>query len=119
MSDGCPVLATNHPACECAEGECEVFDEFGMACDNCDVAGHREADGWVLNRDGSVWCVSCAADANQVPPTNSEEWQPIGAAGKKSIDVILPMPGTGHGHSYSRIAPNQHTCFHRAAAAES
>lgn len=58
---GCPVLAANYPACGCPDGECEVFDEFGMACDNCDHAGHRDAQGWMMMNDGSVWCSECAS----------------------------------------------------------
>lgn len=59
----CPVLASNYPACGCAPGDCDAFLEFGMACDNCDDPGHREADGWTLNEDGSVWCERCVRAA--------------------------------------------------------
>lgn len=64
---GCPVLATNWPKCGCADGECELFDEFGMACDNCDAAGHRDAQGWRLQDDGRVFCAQCADGAAPSP----------------------------------------------------
>lgn len=60
MQDGvCPVVHSNYPDCGCAEGECEVFDEFGMACDKCGAAGHRDSDGWAMQPDGEIWCCQC------------------------------------------------------------
>lgn len=69
---GCPVLAANYQSCGCPEGECDAFDEFGMACDNCDAAGHREAMGWTLNEDGSVWCLQCSEHLTPSKPNQIE-----------------------------------------------
>jgi len=65
QNSGCPVLASNYPECGCADGECEAFDEFGMACDKCFHAGHRDAQGWVMQADGSVWCSRCCEEATE------------------------------------------------------
>jgi hypothetical protein len=73
MSGYCPVLASNYPACGCPEGDCDAFDEFGMACDNCDAAGHRDAQGWTMNKDGSVWCLRCSEGLGPYPAPEPRE----------------------------------------------
>jgi hypothetical protein len=95
----CPVMAANYPACGCAEGECEVFDEFGMACDNCDRAGHRETDGWRLNADGSVWCQQCAEVLPPPPQTNMVGGEGTCLAGEqRGTDDRLNRSHIGNDH---------------------
>lgn len=60
MQNGtCPVLHANYPECGCEKGECVVFDEFGMACDECGTGGHRDAEGWIMRQNGEIWCSRC------------------------------------------------------------
>ena len=41
--------------------ECQALIDCGilMACDECDMVGHTESDGWTLLEDGRVLCQSC------------------------------------------------------------
>jgi len=51
--------------CGPEEADCREFEQFGMACDECDSIGYRDAGGWEMNEDGSVVCEGgCSPDRN-------------------------------------------------------
>lgn len=58
MASFCPVLHSN-AGCACEEGDCAKFEEFGMCCDRCMEAGHRDADSWFRLANGEIWCSAC------------------------------------------------------------
>lgn len=52
---------TNRPChsgdeCGVEESDCREFELFGMACDECDTIGYRDAGGWEMKEDGRTVC---------------------------------------------------------------
>jgi len=41
--------------------ECQELIDYGliMACDECDMVGHSQSDGWNLMDDGRMLCQGC------------------------------------------------------------
>ena len=61
---------TNRPCdggdvCGPDETDCAIFEHEGMACDNCDRIGYRDAGGWKFDGHNRVVCESGCIEPEQ------------------------------------------------------
>ena len=58
----------SHHYQDCTDDHCKdcqwlVDNGFVIACDECDMPGQADADGWLMQPDGLIFCLACADKA--------------------------------------------------------